>query len=127
MKLIYPTCAQVVEFHRRIIAATGGCDGLRSTALLESALARAHAGFDGQQLYPSIEAKAAAAGCGLIQNHPFADGNKRIGIAVMLLILRSNGITPHYTQAELIALGLDVASGTIDIPQVTDWIHTHTA
>lgn len=127
MKRIYPTCAQVIEFHRRIIAATGGSDGLRSAALLESALARAHAGFDGHQLYPSIEEKAAAAGCGLIQNHPFLDGNKRIGIAVMLLILQSNGITPHYTQAELIALGLDAASGTMDIPQVTEWIRSHTA
>ena len=127
MKIFLPNTEQVIEFHRRIVAATGGSDGLRSEALLESALARAQAGFGDEQLYPTIEEKAAAAGCGLIQNHPFIDGNKRIGVSVLLLILRGNGIMLAYTQEELVALGLGVASGQTDIPQVVHWIHSHRA
>lgn len=126
MSLFLPTPEQVLEFHSRIITATGGSSGLRSMPLLESALARAQAGFGGEELFPTIEEKAAAAGCGLIQNHPFVDGNKRTGIAVMLLILRMNGIALRYTQPELAALGLSVASGEADAQDAAVWIRVHT-
>ena len=125
--MIYlPTPDQVMEFHARILAATGGADGLRSRALLESAVARAQAGFGGEELFPSLADKAAAIGCGLIQNHPFVDGNKRIGVAVLLLVLRINGLTLRFTQAELVELGLSIASGDRDVPVVAAWIRMHT-
>lgn len=59
------------------------------------------------------------------QNHGFLDGNKRIGMATMLLILRRNGVRLSYTQEELIALGLAVAQGVADVEEMTAWIQEH--
>ena len=125
MSIFLPTAEQVIELHQRIIRATGGSAELRSRALLESALARAQASFGGYDLYSTIEEKAAAVGCGLIQNHAFVDGNKRIGVLVMLLVLRMNRIVIHYEQDELITFGLALASGRADIPDALKWIHDH--
>lgn len=79
------------------------------------------------EAHPTIIDKAAAIGCGLTQNHGFVDGNKRIGVTTMLLILRRNGISLTYTQEELVQLGLDVAQGMMDVAQVAEWIREHTA
>lgn len=120
-----PTVQQVLLFHDKLIQQTGGCAGVRSLSLIESALNRFHTSFDGEELYPSIEEKAAAAACGLIQNHGFTDGNKRIGAAVLLLILRKNKIALAYTQEELISIILEIASSKADIPELVSWIHAH--
>ena len=125
MSIFLPSASQVVELHQRIIKASGGSPELRSTALLESALARAQAGFGGIDLYPTTEEKAAALSRGLIQNHAFVDGNKRIGVIAMLLVLRMNHIALQYAQSELISIGLDLASGNCDIPETLQWIHSH--
>jgi len=93
--------------------------------LIESAVSRAQASFAGFEAYKGVSAKAAAIGCGLTQNHGFIDGNKRIGMAVTLLILRRNGVHLAYTQQELVALGLAVARGDADVEQVAKWIETH--
>lgn len=99
--------------------------GVRSLSLIESALNRFHASFAGTELYPSIEEKAAATAFGLIQNHGFIDGNKRIGAAVLLLILKKNGIVLSYAQQELIEIVLNIASSTADIPELVHWIYIH--
>ena len=70
---------------------------------------RANAAFGASEAYPTIEEKAAAVCCGLIGNHGFIDGNKRIGVMVLLLLLSKNGVDLRYTQGELIRLGLDAA------------------
>lgn len=120
-----PSVQQVLLFHDKLIERTGGCAGVRSLPLIESALNRFYASFGGEELYPTIEEKAAASACGLIQNHGFADGNKRIGAAVFLLILKKNGITLTYTQQELTEIILDIASSKADIPELVHWIHVH--
>lgn len=125
MSIFIPSSGQIIGMHRRIILRTGGSGELRSRALLESAVARAEAGYGEHDLYPSVEEKAAAVGCGLIQNHAFVDGNKRVGVLALLLILRNNRYSVQFTQDELISLGLDVASGKMDVPQVVDWIRAH--
>ena len=89
-------------------------------------MARGQASFGEVELYPAIEQKAAAIGCGLTQNHGFVDGNKRIGMAAMLLILRRNGVKLAYAQEELIELGLAVAQGTANVKETTEWIQAHT-
>lgn len=76
-------------------------------------------------MYPVIEQKAAAIVCGLTKNHSFVDGNKRIGMATMLLILRRNGVQLSYTQEELIALGLAVAQESDDVEETIAWIREH--
>lgn len=82
-----PSFEQILRFHKKLVESTGGAIEVRDKGLIDSAINRANASFGGFDLYVSVEEKAAAIGVGLIQNHGFVDGNKRIGIAAMLLIL----------------------------------------
>ena len=127
MTVWLPELSDVVRFHTMVSEATGGADGVREAGLIDSALARASAAFAGVEAYPDVIGKAAAAGCGLVQNHGFIDGNKRIGVAVMLLILRRNGVTLRYTQDELAQLGLGLAQGLLSVPESIRWIEDHRA
>lgn len=127
MSLWLPTVEEVLLLHRKLIEQTGGSHGVRSMPLIESALGRATTSFAGKEAYNTLVEKTVAIGCGLIQNHGFIDGNKRIGIAVMLLILRHNQVTLSYSQAELITLGLDIATGKEDVEEVAKWIEHHTS
>ena len=122
-----PSVGDVLRFHTKLIASTGGSDGVRSLPLIESALNRCQASFGGEELYASIEEKASAVACGLIQNHGFVDGNKRIGAAVLLLILRKNNVTLQYTQQELTDIILSIACSESDVAELVRWIHAHMA
>lgn len=119
------TLEQLCRMHSKLIARTGGSDGMRDRGLVESALMRANAEFGGVEAYPDIAGKAAAVCCGLIGNHGFVDGNKRIGVAALLMMLRKNGIALNYTQAELIRLGLDAAQDLTGVEAVAEWIEAH--
>lgn len=120
-----PSIDQVIEMHSILIRRTGGSDGIRDLGLIESALARASAGYGEFERYPSVEAKAAAIAHGLGSNHGFIDGNKRVGVAMMLLILRKNDIHLSYTQQELIRLGLDIATDRVNPDDIIAWIEAH--
>ena len=122
-----PTAEQVMRLHSKMIARTGGSDGVRDLGLIESAIMRASAGYDDFEIYPTAVQKAAAVCCGLVGNHGFIDGNKRIGVAVMLLILQKNGVLLQYTQQELIRFGLDLAQGLLSVEECVQWIETHRA
>ena len=119
------TTNQIVRLHTELIAQTGGSDGIRDEGMLESALLAPFQNFDGKDMYPSIQAKAARLGYGLIQNHPFIDGNKRIGTHSMLVFLALNGIELEHTQEELIETILSVASGKTDAAGLLEWILNH--
>ena len=82
----------------------------------------AQEGFEDNEIYPAAEEKAARLAFAITQNHPFTDGNKRIGILTMLMTLRLNGVTIQYTQKELIALGLSVAGGALGYDEILEWI-----
>ncbi|MBQ6622545.1 MAG: type II toxin-antitoxin system death-on-curing family toxin [Mogibacterium sp.] len=105
--------------------ATGGSIGVRDEGLLDSALESAFATFDGIELYPSKEEKAARIGCSLITNQAFVDGNKRIGVYVMLSFLELNGIRTDATNADVVQLGLGIADGTMQYEEVLMWIRKH--
>ena len=81
--------------------------------------------FGGQELYPSTLEKAARLGYGLIRNHPFADGNKRIGTHAMLVFLAINGVALSYEDEELITLILRTAAGDLDEPGFLAWLKAH--
>lgn len=117
--------AQILTLHSALIAESGGSDGLRDEGLLDSALSAPFQSFDGTQSYPSLQAKAARLGFGIIQNHPFVDGNKRIGAHTMLVFLALNGIELNYTQQELIDTILLVASGNANSDHLCRWILEH--
>ena len=101
---------KVLLLHQLLIAETGGADQVRDAALLDSALEGAFATFDGQELYPTKEEKGARLGFSLISNHAFVDGNKRIGMYVMLTFLEVNGIHLDCSNADVVQAGLGVAS-----------------
>lgn len=116
---------QVIKIHNMLISQTGGSDGIRDESLLESALNAPFETFDGEYIYRTIKAKAAKLGYFLVKNHPFIDGNKRIGILVMITFLEINGVEVTCTDEELITLGLDLADGTIDDEDLLNWIIDH--
>ena len=119
------TKEQVIAIHSQMIKYTGGIDGLRDEGLLDSALNAPFQIFGETELYPSIQQKAARLGFGLIKNHAFTDGNKRIGIHVMLIFLELNGIALEYTQKELYEIVLDVASSVAAADDLLGWIVEH--
>lgn len=116
---------QVTALHSALIREFGGIDGIRDEGLLESALAAPFQTFGGEPVYPSLQAKAEQLGFGLIRNHPFVDGNKRIGAHTMLVFLAVNGIELRYEQQELIDIVLSVAAGQIDRQGLLQWILDH--
>ena len=116
---------QVVKIHRSLIEKTGGMDGIRDAQLLDSALKTPFQTFGGNNLYPDILDKASQLCYSLIENHPFIDGNKRIGVHLMLLFLKLNNIEVNYSQQELIDFGLDIASGKMSKNDIKGWIIEH--
>ena len=123
--MIKLTQDQILMLHSELISATGGTDGVRDFGLLSSALNAPFQQFDNTDLFPTIQQKAARLGYGLIKNHAFVDGNKRIGVHVTLIFLEINGISLEYTQKELYSMVLDVASGILDTEEITKWILDH--
>jgi death-on-curing protein len=121
----YLTLAEVLFLYRQIIAQSGGTAGLLDKAALESALAQPRMTFGGQELYPTIASKAAALGFSLITNHPFVDGNKRIGHAAMETFLVLNGSEINATVEEQEQLILAVASGECDRDTLVRWLEAH--
>lgn len=116
---------KVLLLHQLMAEATGGDVGIRDEALLESAIKNIYATFDGVELYPSKEEKAARLGFSLISNHAFVDGNKRIGIYVMLSFLELNGIKIWASNEDVVNLGLSVADGFANYDDILKWIQTH--
>jgi len=119
------TKAQIIKMHRLLIQETGGSEGIMDEGLLDSALNAPFQTFDGEDVYKTIPAKAAKLGFLLINNHPFIDGNKRIGTLAMLVFLEINGIEIKCTDDELIKLGLGLAEGTVDTKSLLGWIIKH--
>ena len=118
---------QILMLHTQLIQQTGGSDGVRDYNLLDSALENPFQSFGGEELYPTIQAKAARLGYGLIKNHCMIDGNKRIGTHAMLVFLALNGIELKYTQKELYETILDVAAGKIEYEDLLQWVLNHQA
>ena len=116
---------QILLLHSALIAESGGSDGIRDEGLLDSAVNTPFQTFSGQDLYPTVLEKAVRLGFGLIRNHPFIDGNKRIGTHAMLVFLNLNSITLSYEDDELISTILSVASGEMDADGLLKWLQQH--
>ena len=113
---------KVLLLHQIISQATGGDSNLRDINLLDSALESAFLSFDGADLYPTKEEKAARLGYSLISNHAFVDGNKRIGMYVLLTFLETNGIKIRPSNDEVARVGLAIAAGEMNYEELLDWI-----
>ena len=116
---------KVKHLHQLLAEATGGSVGIRDEGLLDSALESAFAGFGIQEFYPSKEEKGARLGYALISNHAFVDGNKRIGVYIMLIFLEMNGIRIQCTDEELVHVGLSAADGSMKYEELLQWVRDH--
>ena len=116
---------QILLLHAQLIAETGGSGGMRDEALLESAISVPFQAFGGTEAFPSIQQKAARLGYGLVKNHTFVDGNKRIGAHAMLVFLALNKIELEYTQSELADAIFKVAAGEYTFSDLLTWITAH--
>jgi len=116
---------EVLELHRRLVESSGQAPGLRDLGALESAVAQPRMTFGGRDLYPDLIAKATALGFSLIQNHPFIDGNKRVGHAALETFLMLNGVELVVSVDEAERTILEVAAGMMDRESLDTWVRTH--
>ncbi|MCD8370301.1 MAG: type II toxin-antitoxin system death-on-curing family toxin [Clostridiales bacterium] len=116
---------QILLLHTQLLEETGGCDGIRDEGLLDSALNAPFQGFGNTDVFPSIQQKAARLGYGLVKNHAFIDGNKRIGAHAMLVFLALNKVELDYTQEELSEIFLQIATGESGFEELLRWITSH--
>ena len=116
---------KVLQLHQLIAEETGGSIGVRDEGLLEAALESAYSGFGDREFYPAKEEIGAKIGFELISNHAFVDGNKRIGMYVMLTFLEVNGIPLNCSDEDIIQAGLGVADGTMSYEQLLSWVIEH--
>lgn len=123
--MITLTVSEILRLHQKLLDATGGLSGTRDLGLPESAVYSANQVFGEEEAYPTVEQRAARLAYAITQNHPFVDGNKRIGMLVMLMTLRLNHVQIQYTQAELIQLGLSVADNSYRYEDILAWINNH--
>lgn len=121
----YLTLSEVLDLHRRVIQQSGGAEGVRDLGSVESAITQPQMSFGGQELYPDIHTKAAALCFALVLDHPFSDGNKRIGHAAMEVFLVLNGfeVVADVDDAESVTLTL--AAGNLTREELEDWISSH--
>jgi death on curing protein len=121
----YLTLEEVLELHRLALEQAGGLEGVRDLGGLDSALAQPQMTFEGQELYPSLAEKAAALGFSLVCNHPFLDGNKRVGHAAMETFLVLNGweLAAGVDEQEQVILRL--AAGSLKREEFTAWVQSH--
>lgn len=120
MKLL--TIEEVVRLHARVVAQSGGAPGIRDQGGLESAIAQPRMSFGGQDHYPQLTDKVAALCFSLVLNHPFVDGNKRIGHAAMetMLVLNGYELAAPVDEAESVILRL--AAGALKREEFTSWV-----
>ena len=123
MKYLSPE--QILFIHFRLIEETGGGYGIRDMEMLLSAVERPKASFDGQDLYPDLVSKAAALMESLIRNHPFIDGNKRVGVAAAGLFLLQNGYRLTASNADLADFAFGVAKSCYTLEEIKTWLHEH--
>ena len=117
--------SQILLLHNQLISETGGSYGLRDEGLLDSALNAPFQTFDREDVYPSLQQKAARLCFSLIKNHPFIDGNKRIGAHAMLVFLALNSIDLQYSQEEFSDIIIQLAAGEIELTDLLHWILIH--
>lgn len=118
----YLSVDQVVALHRALVREFGGSPGLRDRGAVESAVARPAMTFGGEDLYVDLAAKAAALMHSLVLNHPFVDGNKRVGVAAAEFFLEYNGQVVDATDEELEAITLSVAEGKLEAEALAIWL-----
>lgn len=121
----YLTLGELIQLHGRLIEQSGGAGGIRDLGLAESALAQPQMSFGGKDLYATLAEKAAALCFSLVMNHPFVDGNKRIGHAAMETFLVLNGYELDADIDDSESVILRLAAGELGRLPFTEWVAEH--
>lgn len=121
----YLSLAEVVQLHRLVIEASGGSPGVRDLGAIESAIAQPRMSFGGEDLYPGVIEKAAALCFSLVMNHPFVDGNKRVGHAALETFLLLNGFELDASIDEQERVMLMLAAGDLERSEFVRWVSAH--
>ena len=121
----YLSIVEILELHDSIISSLGGARGIRDLGSLESAVNQPRLTFDRIDLYPDVVSKAAAVCFSLVKNHPFVDGNKRVGHAAMETFLILNGYEIEAIVDEQEKIILDLAAGKLTRKELTSWLNDH--
>ena len=120
--MMYLSLNEVLDIYNKIMQQSGGTIGIRDVGAFESAIAQPRMSFGGNDLYPTIVEKATALCFSLVMNHPFLDGNKRIGHAAMEIFLILNGYEIDSTVDEQEIIILSLASGKLDRNEFNEWL-----
>jgi|SRR5690554_1482391 len=112
----------VIEIHKRIISTSGGIEGVRDLTLLDSAISSIYQTYNSKELYPTIIEKAARLCFAINKNHPFFDGNKRVSMHLLAIVLRFNDFNYKPTNPEVVKVGLSLADGSMDYPKLLEWL-----
>ena len=123
MNYLYPK--QILYLYQQIAQQSGGTVGLRDQGLLDSAVYRPQASFGGKDLYPDLFSKVAVLGYSIIRNHPFVDGNKRVGFEAMRLMLRLNRYDLHAPLGAKFDFVMEIAEGKLTEQGIADWLRAH--
>jgi len=119
------TESQIMRLHKSLVEVYGGSSAIRDRGLLISAISSPFQTFGDVEICPSLLEKASRLGFGLIKNHPFADGNKRIGTHAMLVFLALNNVELQYNDKDLTNLIINIASGMKDEKFLLEWLRRH--
>ena len=122
---LFLTSAEIIEIHDYQIEHFGGGEGLRDIELLKSAIGMPSATFGGKYLHPTVLEMAAACLYHLVENHPFVDGNKRVGAMAALIFLDLNGYDFDASDADFTAVVLKVASGEMMKSEISMFLRQH--
>lgn len=120
------TRKEILQLHELSIQTYGGAHGIRDEGMLDSAVARPFQTFGGEELYPTVYEKAAAFAESLIINHPFVDGNKRTGFAVMLATLRRGNIKLTAPQNDTYHFVIAISTGEMKFEAIVEWLKENT-
>ena len=123
--MIRLTKKHILNLHSQQIDIFGGIDGVRDDNLLDLSVESAYQTFDGKYLYKNVVSQAVHLGYSLVMNHPFIDGNKRIGAHAMLTTLYINGLEMGYSQDELIDTIIGIASSNLTENDLLEWLENH--
>ncbi len=123
--MVFLTLDDIIESHQNQIDTYGGSHGIRDIGLLESAIAQPEASFGGQYLHADIFEMAAAYVYHLVMNHPFVDGNKRVGLEAALIFLEINNENLNASDEELVDLVLKTTAGQIGKRQIAEFFQSH--
>lgn len=125
MSPIFLSLDEVIELHRDQIERYGGSAGIRDVGLLQSAIAMPQAGFGGQFLHADLFEMAAAYLFHIVQNHPFVDGNKRVGAAAAMVFLELNHVEVRVSNETLVETVLAVAQGKLGKAAIAEFLRKH--